>query len=77
MYVIPTTSGEILKICSILKSSKSAGFDNFSPEAIKAIICMIAQPLCDILKISLSTEIFPGKVKLQQLPQYTNPKTDR
>ena len=45
MYVIPTTSDEILKMCFILKSSKSAGFDNFSPKPIKAIICNIAQPV--------------------------------
>ena len=59
MYVIPTTSDEILKICSILKSNKSAGFDNFSPKAIKVIISNIVQPLCDIVNKSLFMRIFP------------------
>ena len=35
MYTIPTTPDEILKICTILKSSKSAAFGNFTPKAIK------------------------------------------
>ena len=67
MYVIPATSAEILKISSILKSSKSAGFDNFSPKAIKAIICIIAQSMCDIFNNSLSTEIFPSKLKIAKV----------
>ena len=67
MCVIPTTSDEILKICSILKRSKSAGFDNFSPQAIKTIICIIAQPLCDIFNKSLSIGIFPNKLKIAKV----------
>ena len=67
MYVISTTLDEILKICSILKSSKSAGIDNFSPKTIKAIICNIAQPLCDIFNKSLSMGIFLSKLKIAKV----------
>ena len=67
MYVIPTTSDEILKICFILKYSKSAGFDHFSPKAIKVIIYIIAQPLCDIFNKSPSTGIFPSKLKIAKV----------
>ena len=53
MYVIQTTSDEILKICSILKSSKkNAVFDNFSPKAIKAIIYNIFPSKLKIAKVT-------------------------
>ena len=67
MYVIPTTTDEILNKFSILKSSKSAGFDNFFPKAINAIICNIAQPLCDIFNKSLSMGIFCSKLKIAKV----------
>ena len=60
MYVIPTTSVWNLKnVFQSKKISKSAGFYNISPKAIKAIICIIAQPLCDIFNKSLSTVLSP------------------
>ena len=63
MYRILTTTDEILEICSILHSSKSVGFDNFSLKAIKTIICNIAPTLRDIFYNSLSMGILPANLK--------------
>jgi hypothetical protein len=67
MCVYPTTDCEIIDIVHNLKANKSAGHDELSPRVIKSVISSIAQPLSDIFNLSLSTGVFPDKLKIAKV----------
>ena len=60
----PVTKGEVLKIISSLKRSKSSGLDKIPPGTVKDAKHVIAQPLLHILNLSLSTSTVPASWKV-------------
>ena len=58
------TKGEVLKIISSLKRSKSSGLDKIPPGTVKDAKHVIAQPLLHILNLSLSTSTVPASWKV-------------
>lgn len=68
MFFFPVTPDEIIKISShCIKVYKAAGFDNLKPSIIKDVIHSVASPLTHIFNISLSTGVFPNKMKLAKI----------
>ena len=60
----PVTKGEVLKVISSLKRSKSPGLDNIPPRTVKDAALAITQPLLHILNLSLSTSKVPSEWKV-------------
>ena len=68
LFLFPTSKEEILKIAShCLKPNKAAGYDEFKPSVIKKIIHLIANPIMHICNISMSSGIFPDKMKVAKV----------
>ena len=67
MFVLPFTPSEICDVTATFKFSKSAGYDNISPNVIKFIIKNNALPLCDVFNRSLLTGWFPDKLKIAKV----------
>ena len=83
-FLDPTSTFEICEIVGSFKNV-AAGVDHVSPRVVKSVIGSISDPLCYIINLSLTTGIFPDKLKLarvtaifksvrsnchQQLPSY-------
>ena len=60
----PVTKGEVLKVISSLKRSKSPGLDNIPPGTVIDAALEITQPLLHILNLSLSTSKVPSEWKV-------------
>jgi hypothetical protein len=58
-----TTTHEIEKIIYSLKSMNSHGYDEISTRNLKASALFVLSPLTHIFNISLSTRIFPDRLK--------------
>ena len=66
-----TCKDEILKIVKGLKNKKSCGTDNITTSILKQCIPEFIDPLVHIFNMSLSTGIFPSKLKIAKvIPLY-------
>ena len=52
-----------LEICNSFKTAKAPGYENISLYIIKKSFDLLVNPLVNIINLSLSTGIFPGKLK--------------
>ena len=72
LFLNPITESEICDIVSKFKN-KSPGIDDIKPSLIKSVITYISDPLCHIFNLSLTTGIFPKKLKVAKVtPVFKN-----
>ena len=64
LYLVPTSSDEVLQIINLLKSKKSTGHDGISTRLLKQIQFAISTPLTVILNKSLENGEVPAPLKL-------------
>lgn len=57
---------ELENICRSFKASKNSGYDNIPMYVIKNFN-LISKPLLHVIKLSLTKEIFPDKLKIAKL----------
>jgi hypothetical protein len=67
LFLTPTDSDEVVKICSTLKSSSSTGHDDIKPDIVKSVIDSIAQPLAHIVNRSFITGIIPEPLMIAKV----------
>ena len=67
MFVSPTDETEILNITRGLTNKKSRGDDDIPQNLLKATIYSILTPLKNIINSSLSSGIFPDKLKIAKV----------
>ena len=67
LYLYPATPPEIAKIIKLMKPKTSTGHDNISPKVLKSIDDTIALPLTHIANLSMSTGIFPNRMKIAKV----------
>ena len=67
IFIMPTTDTEILKIVGKMKSKSSCGYDDISSKLLKQTINGIITPLVHIINLSLSSGIFPDKMKIAKV----------
>ena len=76
MFFNPITKNEIYDIVSKFKNNKSPGIDGIKPGFLKSVIANISDPLCHIFNVSLTTGVFPEKLKLAKVtPIFKNGDT--
>ena len=63
MFLYETTEKEIGNLINNLENKSSSGFDNISNTILKKLKDSIVPPLTKILNLSLTTGIFPDKMK--------------
>lgn len=74
----PATPGELETICQSLQIGKSPGFDNISTRIVKISFNQISNVLLHIINLSLSTGIFPDKLKIAKIiPIYKSDESDQ
>ncbi len=70
LFMKPVTNDEIKKLLSSLRNT-SAGHDDINPYAVKQVKDYLVEPLTYIYNLSLSSGIFPSKLKIAKvLPIY-------
>lgn len=62
-FMFPTTETEVVNIINQLKNKRSTGFDSFTTKLIKEIKILITPVLTYLINCSLTTGIFPDKLK--------------
>lgn len=67
IFLRPTNANELQEICNLFKTGKSPGYDNISMYVIKRSFDLLAEPLANIINVSLSTGIFPNKLKIAKI----------
>ena len=67
IFLRPTNVNELQEICSLLKPGKAPGYNNISMYIIKRSFDLLAEPLANIINISLSKGIFPDKLKIAKI----------
>ena len=67
LYLYPATPPEIATIIKQMKPKTSTGHDNISPKLLKSIDDTIALPLTYIANLSMSTGIFPNRMKIAKV----------
>lgn len=67
IFLHPATPTEIVGIISKLKNNCSCGFDGIKAAPIKAVANIIADVVCHITNVILSTGIFPDKMKVARV----------
>lgn len=67
IYFSATFEAEICSIVNTFRNNTASGIDGFSPRIIKCIIKEVSKPLCHIFNLSLSTGIFPDKLKIARV----------
>lgn len=63
MFLLPTTSSEVIEVISSLKPKKSTGFDEISTYLLKQVSDLIAPPLTFLINLSLAKGEFPDILK--------------
>jgi len=66
-YIEPTDTVEITSIVNGLKINSSPGYDEVSPKTVKLVIQWIVQPLANICNQSLTSGVFPHKMKIAKV----------
>ena len=64
---ISVTEDELKRIFFSLKSNKTSGYDNINVNVVKKIYEELKTPLMRIFNLSLSTGIFPDKLKIAKV----------
>ena len=64
---MPVTRDEVISVINKFAPKKSAGHDLISTNLLKEISPLIAEPLSLITNQSLSTGIFPSKLKIAKV----------
>ena len=64
------TEEELERAFFSLKLNKTPGYDNINVNVVKKICEELKTPLMHIFNLSLSTRIFPDKLKLQRYLQF-------
>jgi hypothetical protein len=64
---VPVTSNEMVEIFKSLRNKNSSGYDEVSTNVLKASMPYILSPLIYICNRSLSTGIFPSRLKYSQV----------
>jgi hypothetical protein len=67
MFLYPTCEIEVMNIVNSFKNKKSCGFDKITMSMLKLWLPNILIPLVHILNLSLSTGIFPSKLKIAKI----------
>ena len=67
IFLRPTNANELQEICNLFKTGKSPGYDNISMYVIKRSFDLLAEPLANIINVSLSMGIFPNKLKIAKI----------
>ena len=67
MYLAPVVEMDIIKIVNKFNPKKSPGHDDIGNFIVKRVINVIAEPLCTIFNLSLSTGIVPDDLKLAKV----------
>ena len=65
--ILPTNQFELYNICRAFKLKKSSGYDNIPMHIIKKSFDIICQPLVNLINLSLTTGIFPDKLKIAKV----------
>ena len=69
------TEEQIYDIIKSIDIKKATGVDLISPKVVKAAINVIHKPLCEIIKLYISRNLFPHLMKIGRLsPIYKHPK---
>lgn len=66
-FAQPSDPTEIINIVNQFKPNKSAGYDDIHPSVIINVIPFIAQPISNIVNLSLSTGTFPDCLKIAKV----------
>jgi hypothetical protein len=73
----PTNINELETICAGFKSGKAPGYDNIPMHVIKNTFDLISKPLLRLINLSLTTGIFPDKLKIAKvIPIHKSEKHD-
>ena len=67
LFMSPTDSEEIIKICATFKSGTSCGYDGIKPDIVKYVINLISSPLVHIFNLSIITGIVPEQLKIAKV----------
>ena len=71
------TEEELKRVFSSLKPNKAPGYDNINVNVVKKIYEELKTPLIRIFNLSLSTGVFPVKLKIAKVsPIFINGKKD-
>jgi hypothetical protein len=77
IIIKPTDVNELRHICKAFKSGKAPGVDNVPTHIIKNSFDLISEPLVKLINLSLSTGVFPDKLKIAQIiPIYKSGESD-
>ena len=63
----PTNANELLAICNSFKTGEASGYDNISMYVRKKSFDHLAEPLVNIINLSLCKGIFANKLKLAKI----------
>ena len=73
LFLSPTSSDEVIKLCMSLKSGASSGHDEIKPDIVKAVRTIIAAPLAHIFNLSMYSGVVPGQFKIARvIPIFKN-----
>ena len=67
LFLSPVSQREIYNIVMRFGNNKAPGLDECSPKIVKIVIESISEPLCHICNLSLTTGIFPEKMKIARI----------
>lgn len=77
LFLTPTSPAEVKQIVLSLKDKKSVGKDQIPVMLIKNVVEEIAGPLSYLINLSISTGVFPDRLKTAQIrPIYKKGKRD-
>ena len=62
-YFLPVSPPEIISLISKLKNSNACGEDSISNNLLKKVACLIAEPFCHVINLSLEQGHFPTGLK--------------
>ena len=71
VFLNPVSTVEIERLVTSFKTRKACGFDHINMSDIKSNVKILSTPLCFLINLSISTGIFPDKIKVARVvPAY-------
>ena len=71
VFLNPVSTVEIERLVTSFKTRKACGFDHINMSDIKSKVKILSTPLCFLINLSISTGIFPDKIKIARVvPAY-------
>ena len=71
VFLNPVSTVEIERLVTSFKTRKACGFDHINMCDIKSKVKILSTPLCFVINLSISTGIFPDKIKIARVvPAY-------